>query len=61
MTSHQQDSVMFKVYLTRTADRALYGDERVFMGTFESLDSAASALGSQFQFCEVISEGGDAR
>jgi hypothetical protein len=46
---------MFKLYLVRTAERALYADEQKFMGVFDSLSAAAQALGSQFQFCDVIS------
>lgn len=49
------EAIMFKFYLARTADRALYGDEQVFMGVFDSITSAAMALGSQFQYCDVVS------
>ena len=46
---------MFKLYLARTTERALYADEQVLLGVFDSLTSAAQALGSQFQFCDVVS------
>ena len=45
---------MFKLYLARTTERALYADEQILMGVFDSLASAAQALGSQFQFCDVV-------
>jgi hypothetical protein len=45
---------MFKVYLVRTAERALYADEKVFMGIYNSLTLAAQTLGNQFQFCDVV-------
>jgi hypothetical protein len=45
---------MFKFYLTRTTERALYADEQKFMGTFDSLASAAIELGNQFQFCDIV-------
>ena len=45
---------MFKLYLTRTTDRALYADEQIFMGVYDSISFAAEALGSKFQFCDVI-------
>lgn len=45
---------MFKLYLARTTERALYADEQIPMGIFDSLASAAEALGSQFQFCDVV-------
>jgi len=46
---------MFKLYLARTTERALYADEQILMGIFDSLTSAAQALGNQFQFCDVVS------
>lgn len=46
---------MFKLYLARTTERALYADEQVLVGVFDSLASAAQALGKQFQFCDVVS------
>jgi hypothetical protein len=49
------EAIMFKLYLARTADRALSGDEQVFMGVFDSITSAAMTLGSQFQYCDVVS------
>lgn len=49
-----QEAIMFKLYLVRTTERALYADEQILMGIFDSLASAAQALGSQFQFCDVI-------
>ena len=45
---------MFKLYLVRTTERALYADEQILMGVFDSLASAAQTLGSQFQFCDVV-------
>ncbi len=45
---------MFKLYLARTTERALYADEQILMGVFDSITSAALALGNQFQFCDVI-------
>ena len=45
---------MFKLYLIRTTERALYADEQKLMGVFDSLASAAEALGSQFQYCDVV-------
>lgn len=60
MTKQPQEATKYEVILTRTAERALYDDEQVFMGTFDSLDSAAQALGSQFQFCKVVSVRGEA-
>ena len=45
---------MFKLYLARTTERALYADEQILMGIFESITSAAQALGNQFQFCDVV-------
>jgi len=33
---------MFKLYLVRTVDRALYEDERVLMGVFDCHSSAGS-------------------
>jgi len=45
---------MFKLYLARTTERALYADEQILMGIFDSIASAAQALGSQFQFCDVV-------
>ena len=46
---------MFILYLARTTERALYADEQILLGVFDSLASAAKILGSQFQFCDVIS------
>jgi hypothetical protein len=45
---------MFRLYLARTTERALYADEQILMGVFDSLTSAAQILGSQFQFCDVV-------
>jgi hypothetical protein len=45
---------MFKIYLVRTAGRALYADEKVFMGAYDSLALAAQTLGNKFQFCDVV-------
>ena len=44
---------MFKLYLVRTSERALYADEQTLMGIFDSLAAAAQALGNQFQFCDI--------
>ena len=49
-----KEAIMYKLYLVRTADRALYADEQILMGVFDSLTEAARVLGSQFQFCDVI-------
>jgi hypothetical protein len=46
---------MFKLYLARTVDRALYADEQVLVGIFDSIAAAAEALGDQFRFCDVVS------
>jgi len=48
---------MFKFYLARTTARALYADEQILMGVFDSLASAAQALGDKFQFCDVFTIG----
>ena len=61
MKMHPQEAIKYEVILTRTAERALYADEQVSMGTFDSLDSAVQALGNQFQFCKVVSVRGEAR
>jgi hypothetical protein len=45
---------MFKLYLVRTSERALYADEQILMGIFDTVASAANALGSQFQFCDIF-------
>ena len=45
---------MFKFYLARTTERALYADEQILIGIFDSLDSAAQALGNKFQFCDIV-------
>ena len=44
---------MFKLYQVRTADRALYADERIYVGAYDSLSDAAMLLGARFAFCEV--------
>lgn len=45
---------MFKLYLMRTTDRALYADEQILVGVFDSIADAAQTLGSRFQFCDVV-------
>jgi hypothetical protein len=50
---------MFKLYLARTADRALYADEQILLGVFDSIAAAAQTLGSRFQFCDVVTVYGD--
>lgn len=52
-----QKTIKYKLYLARTPERALYADEQVLMGIFDSLDDAAAMLGSQFQFCNIITIG----
>lgn len=47
-------AVKYKLYLVRTPERALYSDEQVLMGVFDSLDDAAKTLGKQFQFCDIV-------
>ena len=49
-----QKPLKYKLYLVRTPERALYDDEQVLMGIFDSLDDAARVLGNQFQYCDIV-------